>query len=60
MVQGVILNYKDAFWALFHIMKDWIQLMGPRDEISGLRNYDKYFAAFRQQIDELVTKLPKE
>ena len=54
------MNYKDAFWALFHILKDWMGVMGPRDDVSGLRSYDKFHKAFRERIDQLVMGLPKD
>jgi len=54
------MSWEQAFWRLFHIMRDWMSIQGPRDDVSGLRNYDKFYKSFREQIDQLVMVLPKK
>jgi hypothetical protein len=53
-------TWKEAYWRLFHLFKQWLKLQAPRDDISGLRYYDKYAKWIREEIDQLTMVLPKE
>lgn len=54
------MTWKDAFWKLFHLLKNWLAMMEAREEVHGRRKYDGAYAGFREDIDRLVTQLPKE
>ena len=54
------MTWKDAYWRLFHILKQWLILQGARDDVSGRRNYDNFYKGFREDLDQLTMQLPKE
>jgi len=54
------MTWKQAFWDLFHLLKQMVLLMEAAEERQGRRKYDGWFKSFREQIDSLVNKLPKE
>ena len=54
------MTWKQAFWRLFHIYKNWLIEQGPRDEVSGRRDYDKHYKPMREEIDQLFLQIPKE
>ncbi len=54
------MTWKEAFWALFHIFKNWLVMMEAREDVQGRRKYDGAYASTRDEVDRIVTKLPKE
>lgn len=54
------MTWKEAFWNLFHLFKNWLSMMEAREDVLNRRKYDGAYAGLREDIDRLVSQLPKE